>query len=208
MTSSKPSLFLFAAVLLSLSLTACDSTSVDDGDDDEPVLESRTVSDLPADPTETRQGTGRYTLFSLRDDEIVLSYSNTTNRADSSSTAWDIGFQSLNVITNGGASGPGEAAGYIAEQAFSEVTEVDTERLKADTESTMMLRDWYNYDRTTHIVTPLPGRTLVLRTADGEHYAKIRIESYYEGAPAEPASEDASRYYTFDYVLSDEPSFE
>jgi hypothetical protein len=50
----------------------------------------------------------------------------------------------------------------------------------------------------------------VIRTADGDGYAKIRIVSYYEGAPDDPASSDAdARYYTFDYVYKpDGTSFE
>lgn len=205
-------LSLFAACLLAVGLTACDTAGSDD--EDKPVLQTRTFADLPADPDTTTgggmpQGRGNYALFSLRNDEVVLP-SSSTDRADSTSAQWDLGFQSTSVIVNGGASGPGEAAGYIAERAFSEVTEVNTDRLSADAEGGLVLGEWYNYNANgNHIVRPIPGRTLVVRTADGEHYAKISIQSYYEGAPADPASSEAeSRYYTFDYVLSDQPTFE
>ena len=207
------SAFLFAACLLALGLTACDSTGSGDENDDL-VLETRAFENLPADPDTTTgggrpQGRNRYALFSLRENEVVLHSSN-TDRADSTSTQWDLGFQRTNVIVNGGAGGPGEAAGYIAERGFSEVTAVNTDRLSADTEGRLVLGEWYNYNANgNHTVRPIPGRTLVVRTADGEHYAKISIQSYYEGAPSDPASGDAdSRYYTFDYVLSDEPTFE
>ena len=38
---------------------------------------------------------------------------------------------------------------------------------------------WYNYNRATNLILPIPGRTIVLRTADG-NYAKMRILSYYK----------------------------
>ena len=216
MKSFKLSVLLFATALLTVGLAACDSTGSDDeaSEEDAPVLETLTYAGLPADPDTSTgggrpRGTGRFALFSLRDNEVVLP-SPSTDRADSSSTQWDLGFKSTSIIVNGGASGPGEAAGYIAEQAFSEVTEVNTDSLNTDTAGSLVLGDWYNYNANgQHIVRPIPGRTLVVRTADGEHYAKISIQSYYEGAPEDPASSDAvSRYYTFDYVLSDQPTFE
>lgn len=56
---------------------------------------------------------------------------------------------------------------------------------------------WYNYNPQTHAVTPIPGRTLVVRTADGR-YAKVRILSYYKDAPEDVEGAE-SRYYTFEY---------
>jgi hypothetical protein len=141
----------------------------------------------------------------------VLRYDDTMNRAaDSSSTEWDLAFQSTNVLVNGGASGPGSGAAYVAEKAFQEVTEVDTDRLEPDGTSERAIpggsgNGWYNYNPQTNVVSPLPGRTIVVRTADGDAYAKIRILSYYEGAPDDPAQSNAeSRYYTFEYVMQDE----
>ena len=49
-------------------------------------------------------------------------------------------------------------------------------------------------------LTPIPGRVLVIRTADGT-YAKVRILSYYKGAPETPdAATDEARYYTFEFL--------
>jgi len=192
-----------------LALTGCDTTGVNDDEGDAP-LETIRVNDLPADPDTTSgpgrpQGYGRYTFFDLRDDEIVLRSSN-DNRADSASTEWDIAVQSVHIIVNGGPNGPGQGAVYTATEAFQDVTEVNTDSLTGHA-----VGDWYSYNTNgNNIVRPKPGRTLVVRTADGESYAKIRILSYYEGAPDDPAESDAeSRYYTFEYVLQDDgTSFE
>lgn len=205
--------FLSAFALIA-ALGACDDANpVDTGED--PELEVQTVEDLPADPLVSTgegrpEGTGKYTFFSLRDGEIVLRH-DASNRADSASAEWDLAFQSTTIRVNGGTSGPGEGAAYVAEAAFEEVTEVETDRLQSDTEEALAIptgsgNGWYNYNANDNrIVRPIPGRTLVVRTADGDGYAKIRIVSYYEGAPEDPASSDASsRHYTFDYVYQPE----
>ena len=196
-----------------LVLPGCDTTGINDGgdedEDDEPLSITR-VENLPADPDTTSgpgrpQGYNQFAFYDLRDSTIVL-HSDAESRADSTSTEWDIAFRSTDVIVNGGSNGPGEGAAYMAESAFQEVTEVATDSLANDS-----VEDWYTYNANgNHIVRPTPGRTIVVRTADGESYAKIRILSYYEGAPDNPAESDAeSRYYTFEYVIQDDgTSFE
>jgi len=205
-----PTLLTVLLIGGTLGLAGCDSTGAnDDGEEDEPLKTIR-VQDLPADPDTTSgggrpQGYGRYTFFDLRDSTIVLR-ARDDNRADSASTEWDIAFQSINIVVNGGPNGPGQGAAYVAEEAFRDVTEVNTDSLTQHS-----IADWYTYNANgNNIVRPKPGRTLVVRTADGESYAKIRIQSYYEGAPEDPAESDAeSRYYTFEYMIQDDgTSFE
>jgi len=210
---------LFGSALL---LAGCDSTGVNDEEDDDEPTDLIRVDNLPADPDTTTgggrpQGYNQHTFFSLRDSSIVLRYDN-ENRADSASTEWDLAFQSVNILVNGGTSGPGEAAAYVTEEPFQDVTEVDTERLETDNADAGEFaipqgsgNGWYSYNANgNNIVRPTAGRTIVVRTADGEAYAKIRMLSYYEGAPDDPAESDAeSRYYTFEYVLQDDgTSFE
>ncbi len=201
------------AVLLmggAIILTGCDSTGVSDGGDEDEPLSIMRVENLPADPDTTSgggrpQGYNQFAFYDLRDSTIVL-HSDAESRADSASTEWDIAFRSTDVIVNGGLNGPGEGAAYVAESAFQEVTEVATDSLTNDS-----VEDWYTYNANgNHIIRPTPGRTIVVRTADGESYAKIRILSYYEGAPENPAESGAeSRYYTFEYMLQDDgTSFE
>ena len=200
---------LFSALLFlttgALVVTSCDTTGTNSGDD-EPLNLIR-VENLPADPDTTSgpgrpQGYGRYAFFDLRDSTIVLRSSN-DNRVDSASTEWDIAFRSTDVIVNGGANGPGQGAAYVAMEAFQDVSEVNTDSLNQHA-----VDDWYTYNANgNNIVRPTPGKTIVVRTASGEAYAKIRILSYYEGAPDNPAESDAdSRYYTFEYMIQTDGS--
>ncbi len=190
-------------VIPALTLTACDSVS---GNEEIPdPLETILVENLPADPTERDPETGevfdptnRFTLFSLRDNSIVLSYSE-PDRADSASTAWDIGFRGTTLIANGGDSGPGDGGIQVLEGAFEEITQAPTSGYDDTNDG------WYSYDMNTHVMSPTPGRVVMVRTADGR-YAKIRIISYYEDAPANPSFMDPARFYTFEYIFQPDGS--
>lgn len=190
-------------VVLSLALIACDSSDIID--DDPQPLETILVENIPADPTEHNPETGeplpstnQYTFFSLRDNAIVLSYDN-PDRADSTSTAWDIGFRGTSLIANGGSSSPGDGGIQVIEGIFEEITVAPTGGYEPSTS------DWYTYDMTNHVMNPTPGRVVMVRTADGR-YAKIRILSYYQDAPENPTLQDPARYYTFEYIFQSDGS--
>jgi len=109
------------------------------------------------------------------------------------STDWDLAFQRTVVQTNSGTSGPGMGGALDLGETipFDEVTSTPTEGFRidelsppampgaAETSSSPLLSDWYDYDFTTHTVTPKPV-TYALRRADGS-YAKLRIWSWVEG---------------------------
>lgn len=198
-------LALLTLTIGAVVLSACDSTGANEKEDPGETATLVTVENLPADPDTTSgrgrpQGYGQFAFFNLRDSSIVL-HSDESTRSDSASTKWDIAFQSTDIIVNGGANGPGEGAAYVAEKAFQEATEVNTDSLKKN-----RVENWYTYNANgNHLVRPTPGRTIVVRTADGESYAKIRIQSYYRNQN----TDTESRYYTFEYVLqTDGTSFE
>lgn len=190
-----------------LGLAACDDADPDPTPD---PLTVETVEDLPADPATGRDSLGqaislnRFTFFSFEEDGIVLAYDE-ADRSDSSSTQWDVAFRGTQIIANGGDSGPGEGGIQVVTGLFDEVAEAPAGGYLGAVPGGSG-NGWYNYDPATFTLTPVPGRVLAVRTADGR-YAKLRILSYYEGAPdpVDPFS-DTERYYTFEYVYQPDGS--
>ena len=192
---------------LALTLAACDDNPVDEGTD---PIEATLIENLAADPHTSTDpmgrpvGTGRYTLFSLRTGQIVAN-------TDSATTNWDLAFNGTTILTNSGSSGPGNGGAVNVAAPFEKVTAApaDEEILVDEPGAPAIARstagNWYNYNPQTHVVTPVPGRTLVVRTADGR-YAKVRILSYYRDMPETIDDESESRYYTFEYVFQPDGS--
>lgn len=197
---------LFTILLLTISITACDSTG--SGSETADIVSAR-ATDIPSDPivglgTDGRPvGRNAYTFFSLRTGEIVAS-------SDSASTGWDVGFKGTTIIVNGGISGPGEGAAQVVEGLFAELTQAPEGGWNQDSANGYAVptgsgNGWYNYNFATQILSPIPGRVLLIRTADGR-YAKVSMISYYQGAPDTPGAEDTARYLTFDYVFQPDGS--
>ena len=107
---------------------------------------------------------------------------------------------------NGGSSGPGQGGAQVYTGLFESLTTAPDTGYKTDATGALAITGWYSYDATTHVISPVPGRILALRTATGK-YAKMEIQSYYKnaaGAPilGTPTGTDINNYgyYTFRYV--------
>lgn len=182
-------LLLILSISLLVIFSACDDSSTG-VEAPEPEIEANTAEDINAD--------GQLAFFNLRTGEVV-------DRADSASTEWDLAFNSTTIRVNSGVSGPGSAAALVLDVPFNSVEIAPSEGYNTDSEESFAIpsgsgNGWYNYNPSTHIVTPMPDKTIVLRTADGNHYAKVEILSYYKGSPEEPSGE-GSRHYSFRYVI-------
>lgn len=196
---------LALAAGISLTFFACNTT------DPEPTparpLTATMVKNLPADPTtgvnpQTGQPlgtTGKFTLFSFADNKAVAN-------TDSATAKWDVGFRGTTIVVNGGAIRSGKGGVYIHTGTFEELTTVPTSATFAQDQSSTALAiatgsggGWYNYNPATNVISPIPGRVLVMRTADGK-FAKVEILNYYENAPTAPDQTSKQRYYTFRYV--------
>ena len=215
-----------------LTLSACDSTEPDEVVDLEVETAADVEADPTTgrDPdTGAPIANDLFTLYDLDAGEVVLSSSETdesVRQRDSASTAWDLGFRGTTIIVNGGTSGPGEGAAQILTEAFADVTEAPASGYVADGANTACPavetpggsfpgapyaictgsdNGWYNYTPATNLIAPIPGRTIVLTTGDGD-YAKVRILSYYRGNPTPPDASAPSRYYTFEYVVQPDGS--
>jgi len=193
---------LLALLTLFIGFTSC-------SDDDTVSLlaiESETVSNLHA-PQTGGQGqpvSGAFTKFDFA-----------TGQTTTSDTNWDIAFRGTSIIVNGGTTlgtndepnRTGNAAVYIANGTMASVTNVDASLFEQDSDtgyaiSTGSGNSWYTYaGPPTHLITPTPGKILVVKTHKGL-YAKVEILSYYKDAPASPdAFVDETPYYTFNYVF-------
>lgn len=180
------------------SLTSCSEETITDTT---PALESKIVSDLMADASQPY--TGHFTLFNFRDNAQV-------SIADSASTKWDIGFRGTTIILNGGTSGPGVGGAQIISGIFDEIKEAPTSGFVQDNETTYAIttgsdKGWYHYDGATNTISPIAGKVIVIKTADGK-YAKMEILSYYQGAPATPDAASKSRHYKFRYIYQPDGS--
>jgi hypothetical protein len=141
------------------------------------------------------------------------------------SSRWDIGFSGTKIVFNGGVSGPGQAQAQVIDSTFSEVTTAPASGYVADGANASCAlgglvlcplsgQGWYRYvpfsadPNDGGFISPLPGRTIVVRNADGRTYSKVRITSYYQGglADAQIIPSSRGRYYTFDFVTQPDGS--
>ncbi len=174
------------------------------------TLIEKIVTDVPADTiigfSQIGQpiGAGKFTFYSFETNSIVPS-------SDSNSTKWDIAMRGTTIITNSGTSGPGKGGAFVYVGTFDDLTVVPADStFKIDAAPSYAIttgsnKGWYLYTPQTNLVTPIPGRVLVIKTATGR-YAKVEITNYYRGGTTPPASASdaiktfSQRYYTFRYT--------
>ena len=207
---------LAAAVVATVFFTSCDK-------DDTPAPPAdpnafsvstsgtvTTVKNLPADTiiglTAQGQpyGAGKYSFFSLETGQWI-------NNSDSATNKWDLAFSGTTIRVNNATSGPGTGGAFVYVGTFDALTSVpvdSTFRIDNHPVSYAIMKGsgkgWYNYDGANNLLTPIPGRVLVIKTASGK-YAKVEILNYYKGGvtPSATASDDVKineqRYYSFRY---------
>jgi len=193
-----------------ISLSSCEK-----GKDETVVLESKQVSDLAADTiigiytsgpaTGQPYGSGKFTFFSLETNSVIANSDSATNK-------WDLGFRGTTIITNSGNSGPASGGAFVYVGTFDDLKTIPADSVfRTDNVPTAYAirtgsgNGWYSYNGATNLVTPIPGRVLIIRTASGK-YAKVEIQNYYKGGVTPDASaSDADklskqRYYTFRFI--------
>jgi len=176
------------------------------------TVSTLTVNDLAADTVTglgadgRPQSAGTTTYYSLVDNKIVT-------KADSATTKWDIAFSSTKILVNSGTSGPGLGGAFVFKGLFDDLKTIPADSSFATDNSTAASyaiplgsgRAWYTYDGLTTLVSPIAGRVLVIRTANGK-YAKIEILNYYKGGVTLASTASVNdklfnqRYYTFRYA--------
>ena len=200
---------LFSLILLAVSFASCSSDD-DDNQSQQLETESRTIENLYA-PQDSDFSTNPPTVSG---DYVKFSFETGTTVTGNN---WDIAFRGTTILVNGGEATAddqplrtGNAGSYVYTGTFNEVTSVDTSLFNEDsTSGGLAIQGWYDYNPTTHLITPKAGNILIMKTHDGK-YAKVEILSYYENS--QPNAEvDNYQYYTFKYTYQPnegETSFE
>ena len=163
---------------------------------------TKKVIDLHA-PTTSSPGSlpsGNFIGFNLMDESPVTD------------NTWDIAFRGTTILINGGSKGgddepvrTGEGGAYVAVSTYQDLMNINVDEIKQDDISSKAIPNgsgngWYSYDFQNHVISAIPGRTLVIKTHDGR-YAKIEILCYYRGCPEVPSMESESQYFTFNYTI-------
>lgn len=169
------------------------------------VVVTETHWTAPAKPEITvikdlNANTKSYIYFSLATGKEVPA-------TDAKTKNWDIAFSKTTIATNSGTSGPGEGGAIVLAKPFDQVSEAPGDGYKTDGDAGFAIpggsgNSWYKYDMSVHAILPIPGRTLLVKTANGK-VAKVEIISYYKGAPEDVPTEESS-YYTFRYTIAGE----
>ena len=146
----------------------------------------------------TADSEDRFTLLSLENKTIVPN-------SDSATTKWDIGFRKTTIIVNGGKIRVGRGGiQRLQNQKFDALKEAPQNGYRGDdAEDNLALtaksgESWYLYSGTS--ITPLKDVILVVRTGNGQNFAKIEIQSYYKDK-VEPSITAPTRYYSFRYQV-------
>jgi hypothetical protein len=122
--------------------------------------------------------------------------------------------RSIDIFLNSGTFNPaGKTLGAVVNVPYDQLTTVPTAELRA--EDTVAARriispslggdGLFVYDFQTHVLKPVPTKTLVLKTRTGK-YVKVQFVSLYKDAPAQPNPYDLG-YYTIRYTISTTPNF-
>ena len=126
---------------------------------------------------------------------------------------WDLGFKGTIISVNSGISGSGNVSAALLNNTFAEVTEAPDESLfNQDTDISMAIpggsgNGWYTYNPANHLISPIPGRIIIVKTTEG-NYAKIEILSYYKDAPSnpDPTAPGTDAFFTFNYAYQPDGS--
>ncbi len=160
------------------------------GGDDTSGVTSKTVD---------ASDSSRYVYLNLDTGQMI----DMTAAEAAASTAWHLAFSRTNIQLNGGASGPGNVVGAVgADQAdfydasgnpnasvfLNATANSELEHLLAamsepsswtgDALTSLFGSDWYVYDFTNGNITENAGNGFLLRSAEGDSYARVRTTDF------------------------------
>lgn len=112
------------------------------------------------------------------------------NEADSSKLSWDVAFLQTTVRLSAGTS-----VVILDKQTFDKVTTAPVDGYIKKAIPKGSGNGWYDYDRSEHTISPVPGRIFIFRTTKGK-YAKLEFLNYYKNG-----GDGETGFYTFRYAF-------
>lgn len=200
-------ILLTLSISLFVLISACSDSMT--GAEEELVTEIdiQTIENLHAPFDRDNPDASPFIYFSLESGETV-------DASEADTENWDIAFRGTSILVNSGSSGPGQAGAIMLDVEFDNVEIAPSDGYSVDSDEGPAITGsggWYTYtgnSNPAHAVISQDDVTIVLKTADGNHYAKMHIMSYYDDSPdtstdafANFQSRPASQYYTFKYAL-------
>jgi hypothetical protein len=196
---TKSYLGIFTSLCVAIFMISSCSDNPSNNNGQKPNSNVITVKNLNAQ-TGNRGKAGKYTFYNLKDSSEVV-------HSDSATTKWDIAFSGRNIIVNGGDNGPGNGGVLVLDEPFEAIQKAPT---TGYSKTSLDYQAWANYtgqQDPKHAFLPKENTTIVVKTADGNHVAKIKMISWYKDNP-DPSSSDFSDpfsrnpgYFTFKYQL-------
>ncbi len=190
--------FMFSIMISVIALYSCsDDDSVTEAIDRSKQITPDTVLNFKTYYTGTAD---TITYFSLRENMKIDS-------SDVNTDKWDIAFNRTNIFVNCGYRGLAQGGAFLLKNIdFWSVTEVPADStFYIESEATKAIPTsgygWYSYDFDKTEIKAIPGRVLIIRTANG-NYAKVQILGYYKGFPdsiPDDVNNREERYYSFRY---------
>jgi hypothetical protein len=131
-----------------------------------------------------------------------------TDTTSITSTGWDLAIKRPVLYTNGGNGGPGMGAAVEITKTFATVAAADATGAQfaseqffdaqcnpntdpiGEVETTFSA--WYDYNQTTHVLTPHPG-TWLIKGGTGTLY-KLQIDSYYANPDGSEGTGDGGTF--------------
>lgn len=115
---------------------------------------------------------------------------------------WDIALQGTEMRVNGGV--------IMIDTSFADVVEAPEDGYATDTPETPAIpggsgKGWFDYDPTTHVITPVENRTFILKLESGR-YAKLRVTDYYRQEFTAEGPQPVPRHWSFRFELAPEGS--
>lgn len=162
-------------------------TSSNDASDDEATSDDTSADSGKVEHQELGGGVVRTTVDASDESAWVMLDLDGPSELAGDAPGWELGFQRFAIIVNGGVSGSeGVEVAWVEGVAFESLVELPeglswtsdaADGDDDDSDPDLAFVDWYDYDFTTHLLSP-KDRVYLIRKGEGTLF-KLQIADYY-----------------------------